>query len=30
LNEMHRHSLSRIWVQLVKWNVQEGVPAHFS
>jgi hypothetical protein len=28
LNEMHRHALSRIWVQLVKWNLQEGVPAN--
>jgi hypothetical protein len=28
LNEMHRYSLSCIWVQLVKWNLQEGVPAN--
>jgi hypothetical protein len=28
LNEMHRHALSRIWVQLVMWNLQEGVPAN--
>jgi hypothetical protein len=28
LNEMHRNALSCIWVQFVKWNLQEGVPAN--